>query len=151
MSIYEEANLMLKLYELRREPVMRAARDWYAVEFHPQSLEEFNDTMFGEHSGHLRMVLSYWEMAAALANRGAISLDLFAETQGECIGAFAKVEPVLADIRKAFGPQFLANLEKLIDAIPDGRARAAQSREMMKGVLEQVKKRQQGKTISAAS
>jgi hypothetical protein len=151
MSIYEEANLMLKLYELRREPVMRAARDWYAVEFHPQSLAEFNDTMLGEHSGHLRMILSYWEMAAALVNRGAISLDLFAETQGECIGAFAKVEPVLADIRKAFGPEFLTNLEKLIEAIPNGRARAAQSREFMKGIREEVKKRQQGKVSSAAS
>jgi hypothetical protein len=151
MSIYEEANLMLKLYELRREPVMRAARDWYAVEFHPQSAEEFNDTMYGEHSGHLRMVLSYWEMAAALVNRGAISLDLFAETQGECIGAFAKVEPVLADIRKAYGPEFFANVEKLIDAIPDGRGRAAQTREFMKGVRDEVKKRMQGKVTSAAS
>jgi hypothetical protein len=150
MSIHEEANLILKLYELRREPVMRAARDWYAVEFQPQSIEEFNETMFGEHSGHLRMVISYWEMAAALVNRGAISLDLFAETQGECIGAFAKVEPVLADVRKAFGPQFLANLEKLVDAIPDGRARAAKSREMMKVVREEVRKRQQAKGTSAA-
>jgi hypothetical protein len=151
MSIHEEANLVLKLYELRREPVMRAARDWYAVEFQPQSIEEFNETMFGEHSGHLRMVISYWEMAAALVHRGAISLDLFAETQGECIGAFAKVEPVLADVRKAFGPQFLANLEKLIDAIPDGRARAAKSREMMKVVREEVRKRQQAKGASTAS
>ncbi|MGH9632926.1 MAG: DUF4760 domain-containing protein [Bryobacteraceae bacterium] len=151
MSIYEEANLILKLYELRREPVMRAARDWYAVEFHPQSVEEFNETMYGEHSAHLRMVLSYWEMAAALANRGAISLDLFAETQGECIGAFAKMEPVLADIRKAFGPEFLASLEKLIDSIPDGRARAAQTREFMKGVREQVNKRQQAKVTSATT
>src|SRR5688500_6807667 len=150
MSIHDEANLILRLYELRREPVMRAARDWYAVEFQPQSIEEFNETMFGEHSGHLRMVISYWEMAAALVNRGAISLDLFAETQGECIGAFAKVEPVLADVRKAFGPQFLANLEKLVDAIPDGRARAAKSREMMKVVREEVRKRQQAKGTSAA-
>jgi len=150
MSIYEEANLMLKLYELRREPVMRTARDWYAVEFHPQTVAEFNEVMFSEHSGHLRMILSYWEMVAALVNRGAIRLDLFAETQGECIGAFAKVEPVLADIRNAFGPEFLSNLEKVIDAIPNGRARAAQSREFMKGVREEVKKRQQGKVTSAA-
>jgi hypothetical protein len=128
---------------------MRAARDWYAIEFHPQSVEEFNQFMYSEHSGHLRMVMSYWEMAAALANRGAISLDLFAETQGECIGAFAKVEPVLADLRKSFGPQFLASLEKLIDSIPDGRARAAQSREFMKGVREEVRRQQQTKTSTA--
>jgi hypothetical protein len=150
MSIYEEANLMLRLYELRREPVMRAARDWYAIEFNPQSFEEFSNVMYSEHSGHLRMVMSYWEMAAALVNRGAISLDLFAETQGECIGAFAKVEPVLADIRNAFGPQFLTNLEKLIDTIPEGRARSAQTREFMKGIREQITKRQQGKGTAAS-
>lgn len=151
MSIHDEATLVLKLYELRREPVMRAARDWYAVEFHPQTLEEFNAIMFSEHSGHLRMVISYWDMAAALVNRGAMSLELFAETQGECIGAFGKIEPVLEDIRKSFGPEFLVNLEKLIDAIPNGRARAAQSREFMKGVREQVRKQQQGKSTSASS
>jgi hypothetical protein len=95
------------------------------------------------------MVMSYWDMAAALANRGAISLDLFAETQGECIGAFGKLQPLLADLRKGFGPQFLANLEKLIDSIPDGRARAAQSREFMKGVREEVRKQQQAKTSAA--
>lgn len=149
MSIYEEANIVLKLYELRREPTMRAARDWYAVEFLPESVEEFNKIMYSEHSGHLRMVMSYWDMAAALANRGAISLDLFAETQGECIGAFGKLQPLLADLRKGFGPQFLANLEKLIDSIPDGRARAAQSREFMKGVREEVRKQQQAKTSAA--
>ena len=56
MSKQEEASLILKLYELRREETMRKARDWYFREFNPQSMADFNTAMFGEHSGHLRMV-----------------------------------------------------------------------------------------------
>ena len=66
MSKQEEAGLILKLYELRREDTMRKARDWYFREFNPQTMAEFNNAMFGEHSGHLRMVTSYGDMAAAL-------------------------------------------------------------------------------------
>ena len=72
MSKQEEAGLILKLYELRREETMRKARNWYFMEFHPQSFADFNQAMFSEHSGHLRMVVTYWDMAAALVNNGAI-------------------------------------------------------------------------------
>ena len=57
MSKQDEAGLVLRLYELRREDTMRKARDWYAREFNPQSIADFNDATFGEHSGHLRMVV----------------------------------------------------------------------------------------------
>ena len=77
MSKQEEAGLILKLYDLRREEVMRKARDWYFREFNPQNLAEFSNAMLGEHSGHLRMVVTYWNMAAALVNNGAISMELF--------------------------------------------------------------------------
>ena len=80
MSKQEEAGLILKLYELRREDTMRKARDWYFREFNPQSMADFNSVMFGEHSGHLRMVITYWDMAAALVNHGAISLEFFNES-----------------------------------------------------------------------
>src|SRR3984893_7484442 len=99
MSKQEEAGLILKLYELRREETMRKARDWFFAEFNPQSLADFNATMFGDHSGHMRMVVTYWDMAAALVNDGAISLDLFTKSNGEHIGVFAKVEPLLGEIR----------------------------------------------------
>ena len=85
MSKQEEAGLILKLYELRREETMRKARDWYFREFHPQSLADFNNAMFGEHSAYLRMVASYWDMAASLVNHGAISVDLFSDSNGEMI------------------------------------------------------------------
>src|SRR5271155_5277122 len=116
MSIQEEAGLILKLYELRREETMRQARDWYFREFNPQSMAEFSDAMFGEHSGHLRMVVTYWDMAAALVNDGAISMELFNNSNGEHIGVFSKCELLLGEIRSAYGPQFCGNLEKLIDA-----------------------------------
>jgi len=134
MSIQDEAGLILKLYELRREDTMRKARNWYFAEFNPQSMADFNSALFGEHSGHLRMVVTYWDMAAAMVNRGAIGLELFNDANGEQIGVFAKIEPLLPEIRQAFGPQYAIHLEKLIDATPDGRKRSASSREMMKAM-----------------
>jgi hypothetical protein len=138
----EEAGLILKLYELRREDTMRKARDWYFRDFNPQAIADFTEAMFGEHSGHLRMVVSYWDMAAALVNDGAISLDLFTSTNGEHIGVFSKIEPLLGEIRSAYAPQFAVNLEKLIDATPDGRNRTAKARERMKAIRDQMAAKQ---------
>jgi hypothetical protein len=142
MSKQEEAGLILKLYELRREDTMRKARDWYFREFHPQSMADFNNAMFGEQSGYLRMVITYWDMAAALVNNGAISLELFNDSNGEHIGVFSKVEPLLGEIRAAYGPQFAASFEKLIDATPDGRKRVVAARERMKAIGAQLAAKQ---------
>jgi len=142
MSKQEEAGLILKLYELRREDTMRKARDWYFRDFNPKSMTDFNEAILGEHSGHLRMVVSYWDMAAALVNDGAISLDLFTNANGEHIGVFSKIEPLLGEIRSAYAPQFAVNLEKLIDATPDGRNRAARARERMKAIRDQMAAKQ---------
>lgn len=149
MSKQEEAGLILRLYELRREAVMRDARNWFFREFNPQSLADFNNTMFSERSGHLRMVVSYWEMAAALINNGAISLELFNDSNGEHIGVFAKIEPFLGEIRAQYGPQFAINFEKLIDATPDGRKRVATAREQMKAIRAQMAQAQQKQAKSA--
>src|SRR5580700_9980670 len=138
MSKQEEAGLILKLYELRREETMRKARDWFFRDFNPQTMADFNNTMFSDHSGHLRMVITYWDMAAALVNDGAIGMQLFTDTNGEQIGVFSKIEPILSDIRAAYGPQFAKNLEKLVDAMPEGRTRCAASREQMKAIRAQL-------------
>jgi hypothetical protein len=142
MSKQEEAGLILKLYELRREETMRKARDWYFREFNPTNVAEFREAMMGEHSGHLRMVISYWDMAAAMVNNGAISLELFNDCAGEHIGVFAKLQPLLGEIRSMMNPRFATNLEKLIDATPDGRKLVAMNREMMKGILAELAARQ---------
>ena len=142
MSKHAEAELILKLYDLRREETMRKARDWYFREFNPESMADVTNALFGEHSGHLRMVMTYWDMAAALVNHGAISIEMFNDTNGEHFSVFAKLEPLLGEMRGAYGPQFLANLEKLIDATPGGRERTAAGRERMKAVLAELARRQ---------
>ena len=138
MSKQEEAGLILELYTLRREETMRQARDWFFREFNPESMADFNSAMFSAHSGHLRMVVTYWDMAAALVNHGALSLDLFDDCNGEHIGTFSKIEPLLGEIRAMIGPRFALNLEKLIDATPDGRKRSAMAREQMKAIRAQL-------------
>jgi hypothetical protein len=142
MSKQDEAQLILKLYELRREEKMRAARDWFFAGFHPESKADFDKTMFGEQGAYLRMVTSYWDMAAALVNHGAISVELFTDTNGEYLITFAKLEPILGELREAYGPQFLANLEKLIDATPGGRERIVKVRERMAGMRAQIESAQ---------
>lgn len=140
MSKQDEGSLILKLYELRREETMRQARNWYFAEFNPESVADFSSAMFGEHSGHLRMVTTYWDMAAALVNNGAISMEMFNAANGEHIGVFAKVEPLLKEIRAAFAPEYLEQFEKLIDATPDGRKRTSEARERMKQYRAQIAK-----------
>jgi hypothetical protein len=149
MSKQEEAGLILKLYELRREEKMRKARDWYFRDFNPQSLADFNAALFSENGAYLRMVISYWEMAAALVKNGAVSLELFSDSNGEHIGVFSKIEPLLGEIRAALGPQFAGSFEKLIDATPDGRKRVANTREHMKAIRAQMAQAQQKQAKSA--
>jgi len=141
MSKQDEAGLILKLYELRREEKMRKARNWYFQEFNPQTIADVQNAMYGENSAYLRMVTSYWDMAAALVNNGAISMELFNDSNGEHIGVFAKVEPLLDEIRATFGGRFFASMEKLVDATPDGRKRTAASREQMKAIRAQFEAR----------
>src|SRR6185312_4808965 len=93
--------------------------------------------LFGEHSGHVRMVVSYWDMAAALVNHGAISPELFNDTNGEHLSVFAKLEPILPEIRASIGPQFLRSLEKLVDATPNGRERLLAIRQRTKAIRSQ--------------
>jgi hypothetical protein len=134
MSKQEEAGLILKLYELRREETMRKARDWFFRDFNPESIAEFSAAMFSEKSGYLRMVVTYWDMAAALVNDGAIRPELFNDCNGEHFGVFTKLEPLLPEIRSAYAPQFAAQIEKLIDATPGGRERIVVQRERMKAM-----------------
>lgn len=138
MSKHDEAELILKLYDLRREETMRTARNWYFREFQPTTMADIHAAMFGEHSGHLRMVMTYWDMAASLVNHGAIGLDFFNDANAEHIGTFSKVEPWLTEMRAEFGPSMLVQLERLIDATPNGRAVSAGMRERMKAILAEL-------------
>ncbi len=120
MSKTESANLILKLYDLRREEVMRKARDWM-ISYFPESLDEIIATYMDEQtSAYLRMVVSYWDNAAVLVNHRAIDEDMFNEMNGEHIMVFSKIYPFLNEIREKFNNEkFLMNLEKLIMRMPD--------------------------------
>lgn len=131
MGKHEDADLILKLYDLRRETVMREARNWLFT-FNPTSVQDVMETMMGEHSGHFRMVISYWDMACAMVTNGAIDEELFNQTNGEHIFVYMKVEPVLNDIRAMFNnPEFLKNLETVVKRIPDIDKKLPEMRERM--------------------
>lgn len=119
MGKHEDADLILKLYDLRRETVMREARNWLFT-FNPTSAQDVMEVMMGERSGYLRMVISYWDMACAMVTNGAIDEELFNQTNGEHIFVYMKIEPVLNDLRAMFNnPEFLKNLETVVTRIPD--------------------------------
>jgi len=150
MSKHDDAELILKLYDLRREPVMREARNWMFT-FNPTGIQDVFDALLGEHSGHYRMVISYWDMAAAMVNNGAIDETLFNETNGEHIFVYAKIEPVIEDVRAAFGaPDFLRNLETLVKRIPDIEEKIANMRARMKKFAE-LREERAAKTQTAAA
>ena len=131
MGKHEDADLILKLYELRREPVMREARNWMFT-FNPTSVEDVMATMIGEHSGHLRMVISYWDMACAMVTNGAIDEELFNQTNGEHIFVYMKIQPVIEGLRAMFDNQeFLKNLETVVKRIPDIETKLPAMRERM--------------------
>ena len=114
-SAYESATLLIRLYELRREPTMRDARGWYARDFNPSSVDEIMQAMGGPHSGHFRMVTSYWDMAASFVLNEAIDEKMFNDANGEQLVVFAKLEPFITDYRAKMGnPAYLGSLEKLV-------------------------------------
>lgn len=134
---YESADLILKLYELRREEKMREARNWFAS-FFPESAAEVMQTILNpETSANYRMVISYWDMAASFVNHGAIDADMFNEVSGESIMVFSRIEPFLPELREITKrPQMLANLEKVIMSQPNAKEMLATQREMMKKYMQ---------------
>ena len=135
----KSAELIMKLYDLRREETMRKARNWIFT-FNPASVEEVEAAMMNpETGGLLRMVLSYWDMAAAFVNHGAIDADMFNETAGEHIGVFAKLEPFINDLRVKWDqPNAFKHLEKVIYDKPGGKEQLVKTREWMKTIQEKM-------------
>lgn len=146
MSKHEDADLILKLYDLRREPVMREARNWFFT-FNPTTVQEYMDTMMGPQSGYLRMVISYWDMAAALVNNGAIDEKMFNEANGEHLFIFAKIEPILEDLRKTWNaPEMLRNFETLVRRTPNSEKTLADIRERIKMIQAMMAERAKAAT-----
>ena len=130
---FESADLLLKLYDLRREATIREARTWFIRGFNPESVQEVLDAAAGADSAKFRMVATYWDMACALVNHGAIDEAMFNDAVTEHIAVFSKIEPFLAGYRAQTGlPNYLANLEKLVMRLPNITPRLAALRERFK-------------------
>jgi len=132
MGKHDDADLILKLYDLRREATMREARNWF-FSFNPANVTEYMEAMMGAQSGYLRMVISYWDMAATLVNHGAIDEDMFNDANGEHLFVFAKIEPILAELRQTWNaPDMLKNYEKLVRRVPDNEKKLQDIRDRIK-------------------
>lgn len=101
---HEQANLLLRLYELRREPVMREARAWFIAKFHPQNAEDVMKICppGSKENAYLRQVASYWEMAANMVSRGLIDEEFFFETTGEQWIVWEALRPIAGEWRAMF-------------------------------------------------
>ncbi|HLL72464.1 MAG TPA: hypothetical protein VK363_13565 [Pyrinomonadaceae bacterium] len=95
----EDVNIILRLYELRREETMRKARDWFLTDFNPESTQDLLAVMVGKDNSAYRMVSSYWDMAATFVNHGTIDEQLFNDIHFEHIAVYAKLQPFLAEFR----------------------------------------------------
>lgn len=137
-SAYESADLILKLYDLRREELMRKAREWYSREFHPQSAEDVVKVLRGEHSAYFRMVTSYWEMAASFVNNGAIDWKMFMNANpGEPVNVFVKLYPHLEELRSMFASKHddskaFQHLEQVVMELPHAEEQLAERVEQFK-------------------
>ena len=149
MGKQESADLILKLYDLRREPVMRDARNWFFT-FNPTSVQDFFEVLMGEHSGHYRMVVSYWDMAASMVNQGAIDEELFNASGGEMVFVYGKIAKFIPELRQIMGsPEVLLNMETLVKRIPNIDEKIAQMNERMKQFAAMRAERATGQTSAA--
>lgn len=113
---HEQANLLLKLYDLRREPRLREARAWFTAHFDANTPDELNRKYphGSEGNVNMRMVVSYWDLAAGLVNRGLIDDELFFESAGEAWFVWERLRELAPAMRAAFkNPHAWAQLEAL--------------------------------------
>jgi hypothetical protein len=120
-----DAEIILKLYELRTEAVLRQARAWMTGEFWPATADEFFAVALNPrdpHNAWFRQVTTYWEMAAAMVLHGAVSAELFVDCNGEGFFLLAKFAPILEAIREKT-PTFMMKTSELVDRFTAASAR----------------------------
>ncbi len=110
---HHDADLVLRLYDLRREPVMRASRDAINAEFWPQNVDEAVAVLAPDHplNRAYRQTSTYWEMVYGMARHGIVHTDYLLENTGEGMLLYAKVEPYLAPLRAKAHPRIFQNAE----------------------------------------
>jgi hypothetical protein len=134
---YESAKLILKIFEMRREPVLREARAWFVREFNPASADEIL-ALSADDNRKFRMVTGYWDMACSLVTHGAIDRQMFLDANGELFGTFSKVQPILGELRQRLNsPTVMSHTEKVVMSIPDAEARLEAIRNRLKTIAAQ--------------
>jgi hypothetical protein len=141
-ATYDDANLILKLYELRREETLRKARFWFLSSFNAASPEEMMQKYpFGsQENTHARMVISYWDMAASFVTAGVLNQELFFQSGGELLVVWEKIRPLLDGFRQMTkNPQAWSNLETVGNAlIKSVEARGPESYAALQAMLKTI-------------
>jgi len=121
-ATYDDASLLLRLYDIRREDKLREARAWFVANFKPKSMADINELCppGSENNARMRMVASYWDMAASFVAAGVLNAELFFASNREMLVVAVRFRPVLAEIRGAFkDPSFLLSLETVAKQFSD--------------------------------
>ncbi|MBY0504720.1 MAG: hypothetical protein K2X03_12475 [Bryobacteraceae bacterium] len=112
---YDDANLILRLYEMRREATMRDARTWFTSSCKPQNLEDLLKNVAPPgtlHNAYYRQVTSYWEMVAGFITSGVLNKELFFQSGMELLLVWVRVHKLVPEARASFGnPKMWRNLE----------------------------------------
>jgi len=113
---HADAELLLRLYEIRRDPELRQARKWFMSQFQPTTWADIKSRYLSnvDEDRWYRMTTSYWEMMGTLVNRGVLHAELFFDHTGEDIVTWNKVAPLLADARADIRPTYLFQFERLV-------------------------------------
>jgi hypothetical protein len=112
----EDAELLLHLYEIRRDEELRRARAWFLTDFKPAGWAEIK-ARYLSHSDedrHFRMTISYWEMVGTLVNRGVLHPELFFDHTGEDIVTWERCKPWIAEARADLRPNYLGQFERMV-------------------------------------
>ena len=129
----KSAELIMKLYDLRREEVMRQARSWFFT-FNPDSIEDVFKEATGPNNAFYRMVTSYWDMACSFVNHGAIDEEMFNDANQEHNFVYSKIQPFIAEIRAKTGPKYMAHLEQVVMRQPEAEKRLEDLRNMARQI-----------------
>ena len=133
---YQDADLVLRLFDLRREAKLREARGWMGG-FYPDSVEDLHRAYMAP-DNFLRMVAGYWDIATSLVNLGVVHRGLFVEAGGEAFFLWAKVGEWVPAFREMTGnAAFLANVDRFVRETPGGADRVAGMREFQKKIRAQ--------------
>ena len=125
----DSANLILKLFEMRRDPVLREARDWFMRELNPETFDQLVAEVSGSRNSSFRMVAGYWDMACSLVTFGAIDKDMFLAANPEIWATMSKIYSFLPQLREISGiPEFLRHAETVVMSVPGAVDRLERTR-----------------------